>query len=349
MRCAGRARGASRRARPQRGTVLAVIGSLEAAVAAFDLIGQPPGRRRSRYLCRRCGTETDAFAGTSRAELKLCRPCFGKGADRRPHELNALTGREWAHASKSVQGYPDIRSDKQRSHGAAFPISLATQQISVYTKPGEVVLDPFVGVGTTLDACATLGRRGIGIDLNERYVDLARADLGGSPDQELIHGDALHLARYVKEGSIDFVLTSPPYGALLKNVKGAFAYKWKEHSKIASIRNPLPYSEDPRDLGNLSYPDYLEAVGRVMIECYRAMRDGAYAAWVVKDFRALKEKIPYVAFHMHVTERAEEAGYKLWDIQIYDQTKFRPLVCLGYPSRNFYLNIGHSYIMIYRK
>ena len=186
-------------------------------------------------------------------------------------------------------------------------------------------------------------------DLNEHYLGLARADLGDSPDQELVLGDALHLGRYVKEGSIDFVLTSPPYGALLKNTKGAFAYKWKEHSKIASIRNPLPYSEDPRDLGNLSYPDYLEAMGRVMTECYRVMRDGAYAAWVVKDFRALRKQIPYVAFHMHVTECAEEAGYKLWDIQIYDQTKFRPLVCLGYPSRNFYLNIGHSYIMIYRK
>jgi DNA modification methylase len=308
-----------------------------------------PGRHRLRYGCRACGADTDAFAGTSRVEQMLCRECFGKREDRRPRELNALTGKEWAHASKSVQEYPDVRSDKQRAHGAAFPMSLAMQQISVYTKPGEVVLDPFVGVGTTLDACVALERRGIGIDLNKQYLDLARADLENAPDQQLVLGDALHLGRYVEAGSVDFVLTSPPYGALLKNVKGAFAYKWKEHSKIASIRNPLPYSEDPRDLGNLSYTDYLDAISRVMNECRAAMRDGAYAAWVVKDFRALKESIPYVAFHMHIAERAEEAGYTLWDIQIYDQTKFRPLVCLGYPSRNFYLNIGHSHIMIFRK
>ena len=150
-----------------------------------------PGRQRSRYFCRLCGTRTDAFVGTLRAEGRLCRQCFGKGEDRRPHELNALSGRQWAHASKSVQEYPDVRSDKQRSHGAAFPVSLATQQISVYTKPGEIVLDPFVGVGTTLDACAILGRRGIGIDLNEHYLGLARADLGDSPDQELVLGLSL--------------------------------------------------------------------------------------------------------------------------------------------------------------
>jgi hypothetical protein len=132
-------------------------------------------------------------------------------------------------------------------------------------------------------------------------------------------------------------------------VRGAFAYKWQEHSRITPVRNPAPYSDDPRDLGNMSYPDYLDAIERCLAQSWVALREDAYAAWVVKDFRALKSHVPYVPFHLHLVQRAESAGFVLWDIQIYDQTKFRPLVCLGYPSRNFYLNIGHSYIVILRK
>jgi DNA modification methylase len=219
----------------------------------------------------------------------------------------------------------------------------------MYTKAGDTVLDPFVGVGTTLDACSMLGRRGIGIDLNQEYVDLALGDLADDETQQIIVGDALHLNEHLNPSTVDFLLTSPPYGALLKNVKGAFAYKWQEHSRLTPIRNPLPYSNHPRDLGNMSYPDYLDALSTCLEHTAKALRDDAYAVWVVKDFRALREKIPYVPFHIHLIERAEGAGFTLWDIQIYDQTKFRPLVCLGYPSRNFYLNIGHSYLVVLRR
>lgn len=310
---------------------------------------EPVDRRRVRYDCATCGNATDAFVGTERELRHLCRDCVSKREDRRPRELNDLSGAEWAQSSKSVQEYPDTRSEKQRLHGAAFPMSLAKQQISVYTRAGQTVLDPFAGVGTTLDACVALGRRGIGVELNEKYAELARKDLLNQPEQELIVGDSLHLDRYVEPESVDMVLTSPPYGHLLKQVRGAFAYKWQEHSRISPVRNPLPYSDDPRDLGNLPYSEYLTAITTVFEQTYSAMRPGAYAVWVVKDFRASKEKIPFVPFHMHIAECAAAAKLKLWDIQIYDQTRFRPLVCLGYPSKNFYLNIGHSYVMVFRK
>ena len=99
-----------------------------------------PERRKIKFDCRNCGSASDAFLGTSRDTARLCRACFGKGEDRRPHELNDLTGKEWAQASRSVQAYPDVRSEKQRRHGAAFPMSLARQQISVYTRPATQFL-----------------------------------------------------------------------------------------------------------------------------------------------------------------------------------------------------------------
>lgn len=308
--------------------------------------------RRERFACPKCGRKTDALVGTKRLEERLCRPCFGKGKDRRPRDLNELDGRSWAHASKSVEEYRDTRSHKQKIHGAAFPESLARQQIEIFTKRGQTVLDPFVGVGTTLDACAHLGRRGIGIDLSKEFVDLARNDLAEHPngaDQTLVVDDARRLALHVQPGSVDLVLTSPPYGSLLKNVKGSFAYKWREHSTLDAISNPAPYSADPQDLGNLSYEEFLDAIGAVLGETLTALKPKGYAVWVIKDFRALKDGVPYVNLHGDVITRAQLAGFTLWDLRIYDQTRFRPLVCLGFPSSNFYLNIGHSYLLVLRK
>lgn len=307
---------------------------------------------RSKWLtfeCDTCGSKTRAIRGTIRAEKNVCRDCFGKREDRRPRELNALSGKEWAQSSKSIEQYPDTRSDKQREHGASFPQSLAAAQIEIYTKPGEVVLDPFVGVGTTLDACAATGRRGIGIDINPGFLELAKADLGTADDCTVIEGDARRLGDLVEADSIDFIMTSPPYGSLLRDVKGAFAYKWQEHSTIGAIPNPRPYSESEEDLGNLDYGAFLDAIETCLEQSIKVLREGAYAVWVVKDFRALKEGIPYVNYHGHFIERAERAGFTLWDVRVWDQTKHRPLVCLGYPSRNFYLNLGHSYLVVLRR
>lgn len=308
-------------------------------------------QKRESFKCRRCSRSTNAPRDTKRLEARLCSPCFGKGKDRRPRDLNDLTGKEWAQASRSVEEYPDVRSEKQKLHGAAFPQVLAEQQISIYTKRGQTVLDPFVGVGTTLDACASLGRRGIGIDLNDTFLDLARDDLTNHPssaDHRLILGDARELTHWIPDDSVDFVLTSPPYGSLLKNVKGAFAYKWQEHSTLDAIENPRPYSERPEDLGNMDYGPFLEAIGKTLQQTLQVLRPRSYAVWVVKDFRAPKEGVPYVNLHSDVIAQAQQAGFELWDIRIYNQTKFRPLVCLGFPSKNFYLNIGHSYMLVFR-
>ena len=102
-------------------------------------------------------------------------------------------------------------------------------------------------------------------------------------------------------------------------------------------------------MGNLSYKEFFEVIDKVFEDIYYVLKDDCYAVWVVKDYRDFNHGKPYVNFHSDIIRSAEKAGFILWDIRIYDQTDFRPLVVLGYPSRNFYLNIGHSYILIFKK
>ena len=307
--------------------------------------------KKVKFICQQCGADTEADVGSKRAQLLVCRDCYGKKADNRKNQLNDLTGSQWAKYSKSVETYPDTKSDKQREHGACFPKSLAKQQIEIYTKTDNVVFDPFVGVGTTVDAALELGRRAIGVELNPRFADLCidSIRLEDRPRATIIQANANDMLDFLEPESVDFILTSPPYANLLRNVKGDFAYKWREQSDINPITNPRPYSNLDNDIGNMDYADGLDLLAQIMCKCFQVQKDNSYAVWIVKDFRNSKESIPYVNFHGDIIRIATEAGYTLWDIRIYDQTMFRPLVVLGYPSRNYYLNIGHSYILVFKK
>lgn len=301
------------------------------------------------FKCSSCGASGKAPADTERAALRQCAKCYGKRKDNRANQLNDLTGSEWAQLSKSVERYPGVRSEKQRTHGAAFPESLAEAHIRTYTKRGDLVLDPFAGVGTTLDVAAKLDRRSVGIELNGNFCRIAQADLPAGDQHRIICDDARNLGEHVAPDSVSLVLTSPPYATLLQTVKGAFAYKWREHSTLKLISNPPPYSKHADDLGNLSYSDFMVAIGQVMRATWIALKKGGYAVWVVKDYRDLKAGVPYVNFHGDVIAVAQANDFRLWDVRVYDQTQFRPLVVLGYPSTNYYMNIGHSYILVFRK
>lgn len=69
----------------------------------------------------------------------------------------------------------DIAIAQNRTgHPAAFPLELAERHISTWSAPGDLVLDPFEGSGTTAVACRMLGRRHIGFELDPGYAEMAR-------------------------------------------------------------------------------------------------------------------------------------------------------------------------------
>lgn len=89
-----------------------------------------------------------------------------------------------------------------------FPESLVAAVIDEYTMPGQRVLDPFAGYGTTLVVAERMGRTAIGVELLPQRAELIRTRVAG--DAEVITGDARNLATLV-DGPIDLCVTSPPY------------------------------------------------------------------------------------------------------------------------------------------
>lgn len=94
---------------------------------------------------------------------------------RRERAFNGLTAKEWAVLSSNVwRGLSPPRDEKRKEHGATFPEPFASRIIKIYTKQEDVVLDPFVGIGTTLEACKNTGRKGIGFEINPKYAKYAK-------------------------------------------------------------------------------------------------------------------------------------------------------------------------------
>lgn len=91
-----------------------------------------------------------------------------------PTHINCMTAKEWLKSQLGVwQFYYEGRDIRDKTvHPATFPISLAKKIIELFTHQGELVLDPFVGSGTTLLAANDLNRNCVGFDLQAKYVEL---------------------------------------------------------------------------------------------------------------------------------------------------------------------------------
>jgi|GEM_PF-2626402 DNA modification methylase len=91
-----------------------------------------------------------------------------------PDEYVEWIGREWAYPTNVLHMATECYN---RNHAATFPVDLPSWFIKLFTGPGDVVLDPFIGSGTTAVACVRLGRRYIGFEWNPEYVQVARERL----------------------------------------------------------------------------------------------------------------------------------------------------------------------------
>jgi DNA modification methylase len=97
--------------------------------------------------------------------------------------ISNWVGREMAYPTNVLHMATECAN---RNHSATFPVELPSWFIKLFTKPGDIVLDPFMGSGTTAVACIQLSRRYIGMEMNEEYVAISkerlRAEENGTPD-----------------------------------------------------------------------------------------------------------------------------------------------------------------------
>lgn len=98
-------------------------------------------------------------------------------------DRDKLSSSDWANwASRGVWNIRSVRSNKE--HEAQFPIELAERVIKLYTHEQDLVLDPFLGSGTTAIAAQNLNRRFIGIEKEQQYFELAKRNI--STDQMVL-------------------------------------------------------------------------------------------------------------------------------------------------------------------
>jgi DNA modification methylase len=250
----------------------------------------------------------------------------------------------------------------KEQHPATFAENDIEKLILFFTKRGGRVLDPFSGSGSTLIACLNTGREGLGVELIDKWITVSNQRLErakeigkpflinptGSvadgaelqPALKIIQGDSQTALKQIGTESFDFVVTSPPYWAILR--------KARDHkSKRERLSKGLPtkYSEDKRDLGNApSYHGFLHELTKVFGECYRVLKQGKYMVVVVSDFRHGSKFVP---FHSDLSEAVQKVGFSLEGITILVQDS-KNLYPYGMPYA-FVSNIHHQYILIFRK
>lgn len=272
-----------------------------------------------------------------------------------------LDGKTWLRHSISV--WDDIEKNSEERalrHPAMFPTALVERLLDCYMWEKGIVLDPFLGSGSTLIAARNQGYSGVGFEIVRDFVKLALQrltaplPLNGNqvtvqlvlPSEQvaldqtkqtlaIVHDDARAMETYLEPNSISILITSPPYGVIHRR------------ARTADYKKPRPYSEMASDLGNIErYEDFLAELMKVFLSAYQLLKPSAYCIVNVMDLRYGASFIPY---HVDIINRLVEIGFRLEDIIIWNRVKeYNNLRPLGYPHK-FIINKVHEYVLIFRK
>ena len=285
--------------------------------------------------------------------------------DKRRNDLNDLTGREWIKFTRTwfVCDSPRYWKNKPTElHPARFPEEMVAQFLGFFTKAGGAVLDPFLGSGATLVACAENGRVGAGVKLSARYARTAeRRVKGAEPPQTVIRGDARAIGvadfwqpRRVKLEAaglpfrrglpqFDFAITSPPYWRMLRTSRGGV---FSKHKQRAARGLDTAYSASRNDLGNIrDYDDFVAALARVFAGVKKCVKPGKYLVVVAQNLRDPEGEVRMLPWDL--ARAMVRSGWQFQGERIWCQNT-KPLGIWGYPTV-FVPNYHHHYCLIFRK
>ncbi|MEM0378529.1 MAG: DNA methyltransferase [Thermosphaera sp.] len=256
---------------------------------------------------------------------------------------------ELSDVSTTVWSFP--RRGKWASHKGDYrgnwPPQLVRRVIELFSRPGQLVLDPMIGSGTTCIEARLLGRNCIGVDINysaailslhrlywlEKYVELEGRDDEASRNtrstwSRIFHGDSRELS-LIKDGEVDLVMVHPPYWNIIR-------YK---HRKTECSPGDLSCA------GRME--DYLTVFSEFSREAYRVLKPGGFMAVLIGDTRLRKH---YVPISYHVLRTLLDAGFILKEevIKIQHRMKKTRELWEKVRDRDFLL-IKHEKLYILRK
>lgn len=172
----------------------------------------------------------------------------------RDYDLESTTLWDFEYQSPAAASFGDPRFN------GVTPAGVVTNLVRRYSRPGDLVVDPMSGSGTTLDIARVLGRRVLAFDIAPRRKDIAR-------------NDARHLP--IPNDSVDLYLIDPPYS------------------------NNIRYSEDPACLGRIPAATvrWLEVMEDVAEELHRTLKPGRILGWLISD-EYRRGRFTPVGFHI---------------------------------------------------
>ncbi len=207
------------------------------------------------------------------------------------------------------QSYGKTQKGSNKYAGVT-PAFIIYNMVRRYTDPGDLVLDPMAGSGTTIDVCKEEGRKCIGYDISPTRPDITQNDARTIP---------------LKDNSVDMIFIDSPYG------------------------DNIDYNDHPGNIGKISAEseEFYEALDKVISECHRVLRPGKTLGWLIGD-QWVKKKFTPVGFKIYeqlsgnletvdivcVARRSQASNTGIWHNRA---LRF-----------NFYLR-GFKYLFIMRK
>lgn len=276
------------------------------------------------------------------------------------NRLNTLTGREWVRFTKSWYVHrPPPRKKAEILHPAKFPETMIRSYLTFFTRPGELVLDPFLGSGSTLVSAKQCNRSGVGIELSQFYADIAQRRLDAidslphSPSYQtakksfwhVILGNAQQLPElWIEHGfpQFDFCITSPPYWNQL--ARNTIRQQTRKDQGLDTR-----YSEDdPNDLGNIrDYYQFLEEQRAIFGHVFGLLRNKGYLVIVTNNVFTKGRLFPLAYDTATSLTHDENHPWVLKDEKIWLQDD-KALIALGVNSA-WVGNRCHQFCLIFRK
>jgi DNA modification methylase len=261
--------------------------------------------------------------------------------------INCMSAKDWLKSQLGVWQFfyeaRDIRDKK--IHPATFPIALANKIIKLFTHEGELVIDPFVGSGTTLVAAHDLNRNAVGFDLHKKYIEVCKSrmltdNIYNNSQQLAIEDDARNIPEYFEPETVSLIWTSPPYANLLNRKRKNKSRRDRKNEQLGQIEQ---YSQNERDLGTMSLEAYTTAMGVIYEKLLPLLRPKAHCLINVPDMWWENKRI---TIHIALVEELRKRGYELRNIIIWDRTNVvNQIGIFGWPSNYITMGVTFEYLL----